>query len=105
MLRNTNNFDNIELMRTVKREFSDRGVRDLPGTYFSRDGCLKITISERSEQPKASELDRVSSEYSVIQHNLYDPNYHGGEVLFKGPKYKAKKFFKKQIKLAELLLE
>jgi hypothetical protein len=94
MNRNTNNFDQLELLRTVKKEFSDRGVRNLPDTYFSRDGCLKITISERSE-----------SLNEVIQHNLYDPNYHGGEVLFKGPKYKAKKFFKKQIKLAELLLE
>jgi hypothetical protein len=93
MLRNKNNFNEFELMQTVAREFSDRGVQNLPDTYFSRDGCLKITINERSE-----------SLNEVIQHNLYDPNYHGGEVLFKGPKYKAKKFFKEQIKLAELLL-
>jgi hypothetical protein len=93
MLRNTNNFDEFELMRTVVREFSDRGCRNLDNTYFSKDGSLKITINERSE-----------SLNEVIQHNLYDPNYHGGEVLFKGPKYKAKKFFNNQIKLAELML-
>jgi hypothetical protein len=102
MNRDTSNFNQLDLLRTIKKEFSDRGVRNLQDTYFSKDGCLKITISEP---------DRASSEPSgesyaeVIQHNLYDSNYHGGEVLFKGSKTKAKKFFLKQIKLVELMLE
>ena len=93
MNRDTSNFNQLDLLRTVKKEFSDRGVRNLDNTYFSKDGCLKITITES--------LDNCF----VIQHNLYDSNYHGGEVLFKGPKTKAKKFFLKQIKLVELMLE